>query len=384
MSALPHLLKKEFRQIFRNKAMLPIIFSLPLVQLLVLVNAADFEIRNTRIAFQDADRSTASQLLISKFTASPYFEVYGDVSSTKEGISLLDNDKITVLLRIPDGFESDLRTRGSTSLAVDINGIDGQAAGLSRSYVSRIILQYGASLAERQGITAERGGLSAESANASTAALPITIVERYWYNPDLEYRNMMLPGLLVLLVTMIGLFLTSMNIVREMEMGTIEQVNVTPIKKYEFIIGKLFPFWLIGLFELAMGLGIGVLVYSIPIVGNVGILFLFAMLYLPVILGLGLIVSTITKTQQQAMFVSWFLMVIFLLMSGLFTPIENMPMWAQRITWFNPTAYFIKVIRLVMLKGSGFGDVAHEFGVVALFAVGMNVLAVLMYRKRSS
>lgn len=370
MKALPHLLRKEFRQIRRNKAMLPIIFILPLVQLLILVNAADFEIRNIGIAFEDSDRSQASQQLIGRFASSPYFNVCGMVSSAQEGLSLLDHDKVTVVLRIPNGFERQILSAGHTSLALDINGIDGQAAGLSSSYVSRIIREFRFNIANR--------GLTGKVQEAAG------IEERYWYNPDLEYRNMILPGLLVLLVTMVGLFLTSMNIVREMEMGTIEQINVTPIRKYEFIIGKLLPFWIIGLFELALGLTIGVLVYSIPVVGSIWILFLFAMLYLPVILGMGLIVSTVTKTQQQAMFISWFMMVIFLLMSGLFTPIDNMPKWAQVITWFNPTAYFIKVVRLVMLKGSGLWDVAYEFGVIIVFAGAMTTIAVLLYRKRST
>ncbi|MBI2794902.1 MAG: ABC transporter permease [Ignavibacteria bacterium] len=368
MKALPHLLKKEFRQIRRNKAMLPIIFIMPFVQLLILVNAADFEIRNIRIAFEDADRSKASQQLIARFTSSPYFNVLGMVNSATEGLSLLDRDKVTVVLRIPNGFERQLQSNHHTTLALDINGIDGQAAGLSRAYVGSIVREFQASITSR-------GQVGRGQASSG-------IDERYWYNSDLEYRNMMLPGLLVLLVTMVGLFLTSMNIVREIEMGTIEQINVTPIRKYEFIIGKLLPFWIIGLLELALGLTIGVLVYSIPIVGSVWLLFLFAMLYLPVIMGMGLIVSSITKTQQQAMFVSWFLMVIFLLMSGLFTPIENMPQWAQSITLFNPTAYFIKVVRLVLLKGSSLMDVAHEFGVITLFSIVMTTIAVLAYRKR--
>ncbi len=372
MSALPHLLKKEFRQIFRNKAMLPIIFVLPIVQLLILVNAADFEIRNINLIVEDLDHSRTSRELYGQFEASPYFRVVGAPATTREGLDRLDHDKATVFLRIPAHFERTLLATGTGSLALDINGIDGQAAGLSSFYITRIVADLNRNIVVR-----ERKG-------ALQTAGRVQVKERYWYNPDLEYKNTMLPGLMVLLVTMVGLFLTSMNVVREMEIGTIEQINVTPIRKWEFIVGKLFPFWVIGLFELALGLTIGVLVYRIPVQGNVGLLFAFAGIYLTVILGMGLLVSTRTQTQQQAMFVSWFFMVIFLLMSGLFTPIENMPTWAQNITLFNPIAYFIDVIRLVLLKGSTFSDVSRHFGIILLFAIAVNVLAVLSYRKRAA
>jgi ABC-2 type transport system permease protein len=172
-----------------------------------------------------------------------------------------------------------------------------------------------------------------------------------------------------------------MNIVREKEIGTIEQLNVTPISKGSFIIGRLLPFWILGIFELGFGLLLGKLIFHIPMVGNMLVVFCFAAIYLLMVLGMGLFVSTFTQTQQQAMFISWFFMVIFILMSGLFTPIESMPLWAQKITLFNPVAYFIKVMRMVLLKGSGFADTAQYFLYMAVFAVGMNVLAVWNYRK---
>ena len=372
MSALPHILKKEFRQVFRNRPMLLIIFVLPIVQLLILVNAADFEIKNINMIVEDLDHSRTSRELIGQFEASPYFRVVGAPQSVQHGLDMLDRDQATVFLRIPQDFEKDLKRGSQTALALDINGIDGQAAGLSAFYITRIVSDL------------NRNILVRDANGAPMRAGMVNVKERYWYNPDLEYKNTMLPGILVLLVTMVGLFLASMNIVREMEIGTIEQINVTPIRKWEFIVGKLFPFWVIGMFELMLGLTVGVLVYSIPINGDVGVLLAFAGLYLPVILGMGLLVSTLTQTQQQAMFVSWFFMVIFLLMSGLFTPIENMPVWAQNITLFNPIAYFIDVIRLVLLKGSSFVDVARHFGVILLFAIAVNTLAVLNYRKRAA
>ncbi|MGN6510630.1 MAG: ABC transporter permease, partial [Chitinophaga sp.] len=161
----------------------------------------------------------------------------------------------------------------------------------------------------------------------------------------------------------------------------IEQLNVTPIKKIHFITGKLLPFWIIALFELAFGLAVGKLVFDLPVVGNIGWVFLFAAVYMLVMLGLGLLISTFTETQQQSMFITWFFLIIFILMSGLFTPIESMPLWAQKITLFNPVAYFVKVIRMVMLKGSGWADISYYLGVMLVFAVVLNGVAVWNYRK---
>ena len=199
----------------------------------------------------------------------------------------------------------------------------------------------------------------------------------------MDYANFMVPGILVILVTAIGMFFTGINIVREKEMGTIEQINVTPIKKHQFIIGKLSPFLILGLVELALGLTIGKLIFDIPIVGSLWLVFSFATLYLLAVLGLGMLLSTITNTQQQAMFMSWFFLMIFVLMSGLFTPIESMPAWAQKITWFNPVSYFIDVNRKVLLKGSDFYAVQGQFIKISIFAIVINTLAIWNYRKTS-
>jgi ABC-2 type transport system permease protein len=191
----------------------------------------------------------------------------------------------------------------------------------------------------------------------------------------------MVPGILVLLVTMITLFLSGMNIVREKEIGTLEQINVTPIKKYQFIIGKLFPFWLLGLLLLTIGLIIAKLLFNVPIVGNIFLLYAYTSIYILVVLGIGLFISNFTETQQQAMFIAWFFMVIFILMSGLFTPIESMPIWAQRITDFNPIKYFVEVMRMVMLKGADFSNIYPQVIKTLTYAVVMNTLAVLSYKK---
>ena len=193
----------------------------------------------------------------------------------------------------------------------------------------------------------------------------------------------MVPGILVVLLTMVGAFLTALNIVKEKEVGTIEQLNVTPIRKTEFVLGKLIPFWVLGMVVLTLGLLVARIIYGIVPVGNIGLLYLFAAVYLLGVLGLGLLISNIAQTQQQSMLMAFFLMMIFILMGGLYTSIDSMPYWAQVVTWFNPVTYFIDVMRMVVLKGSTFSDISRQLGIIGIFAVVLNAWAVVSYRKRS-
>lgn len=363
MRILAYMVQKEFLQIFRNRAMLPIIFVMPVVQLLVLTHAADFEIRNIRYVFLDADRSVDSMALLARFEASPSFLPVRRVDDFRSGMDALDRNEATLLLRIPPRFGERLQRTRRAPVMLDINSIDGQAANLAFSYAAAIVRSF----------TAER-----HSSRPS-----IDVEPRYWFNPEMEYHNLMVPGILALLITMIGMFLSSMNIVREKEIGTIEQINVTPISKPVFLVGKLLPLWVIALFELAFGLLIGWTLFQIPINGSVALLFAYASIYLVAILGFGLLISTWTNTQQQAMFQAWFFMVIFILMSGLFTPIENMPGWAQRLTWVNPVAHIVEVVRAVLLRGSTLADIRGEFLFITAFATVMLSVAVRSYRKRA-
>ncbi len=217
-----------------------------------------------------------------------------------------------------------------------------------------------------------------------TNPLPlIDIVPTKWYNARSDYQTFMVPGILAILLTMVGSFLAAMNIVREKEIGTIEQLNVTPIKKYQFILGKLIPFWLMGYVILTIGLIISYLVYGIAPAANIGILYLFSGLYVFCILGLGFIVSNFTNTQQQAMMVSFFFIMVFILMSGLYTPIESMPVWAQKIAWANPATYMVEAMRMILLKGAKWVDMTHHMLVVGLIGVGLNAMAVITYRKKN-
>ncbi|NNE71279.1 MAG: ABC transporter permease, partial [Rhodothermales bacterium] len=290
MRTIAIILRKEFRQVFRNRAMLPILFVMPVVQLLVLSFAATFEVRETPISIVDLDGSQASRTLVSRLDASPWFEVSTVLGDPEAG--LLRGD-VGMVLRIPRDLERDLGLGTRPVIQMILDAEDGATAGIVQSYASQVINAHGAALTSR--------------------SAGIRIEPRHWFNPNLEYTTFMVPGILVLLVTMIGTFLSAMNVVREKEIGTIEQLNVTPIKRYQFITAKLLPFWVIGMAELAIGLVIARLVFDIPMLGSLWAVFLLAGLYLLVMLGFGLWISTVTETQQQAMFVAWFIMVVFIL-----------------------------------------------------------------------
>ncbi len=373
MKILGYLLEKEFKQIIRNKSILPMIFLMPVIQLLILSYAIDYEIKNLKLYVIDYDQSEYSSMLIHKFTASHYFNMVGSSFDQKKAREAIRYDKADLCLIIPQNFEKDLMKTGKNDVQLLINAIDGTKAGLASNYSNKIVLDFNNYILQNYGIKSNLM-ISPEFRN-------IPVKNSNWYNPTMDYQNFMVPGILVLLVTMIGSFLASMNIVREKEIGTIEQINVTPIKKSQFILGKTIPFWIIGMLEMALGLIIAKLVFSVPMVGSLGALFTFTAIFLPVILGFGLFISTITDTQQQAMFISWFFLVIFILMSGLFTAIENMPIWAQKLTLINPIRYFIDVTRLVLLKGAGFAEIQKHFIVMIVMGIIINALAVFRYRK---
>lgn len=366
MRTIFYIVQKEFLQVFRNRMMLPIIFVVPVVQLLILSFTVTYEIRNINLYVVDNDNSVQSRSLLEHFRSSPFYHIVGQSADGKSGMEYIRKGKAQQMLVLLPGFEKNLVTGNPAHIQVVNDAINGSAAALMNAYTISIINEYNRSI-----IADVQPG----------AGLPINVSWSYWFNPELDYKTYMVPGILVLLVTIIGMFLAGMNVVREKEMGTIEQINVTPIKKYQFIAGKLIPFWIIALFELALGLLVARFVFDIPLLGNIFLIFLVASVYLIVVMGIGLFISTITNTQQQSMFLSWFILVIFILMSGLFTPAESMPQWAQNLNVVNPIAYFIAMIRMIMLKGSEFQHISGKLGILFVYGIGVLSLAVWRYRK---
>ncbi len=350
--------------------MLPMIFAIPLIQMLILVFAATFDMKRIDMVVVDQDLSGTSRELIAKFDAIPFYNVKQSVRSAVHGEDMLLSADADVVLVLPANMEKKLIREDKAQVQLLIDAIDGNSAQLIFSYSSQIIMDFNKKL------IAEWKGIPKFSPPGE-----VQIAENYWYNSELDYKWYMAPGILAILVTAIGMFMSGMNLVREKEIGTIEQLNVTPIKKYHFIIGKLLPFWVIAIFDLFFGLLIAFLLFNLPIVGSFWVLLIFTSIYMIGVLGLGLFISTITDTQQQVMFVSFFFVMIFILMGGIFTPVESMPHWAQNIDRINPIYYFMRVMRMIVLKGSGFYDLLNEFFSLLVLGILFLSLAIWRYRK---
>ena len=358
MRTLRFILQKEFRQIFRDPAIIRLIFIMPVIQLIILPMAADYEMKNINLAVTDHDHSTYSAKLVNKIKASGYFKLVTYNDAYTQSLSAIEHDKADLILEIPVRFEQRLVKEDAAALFLSINAINGTKAGLGGAYLQSIIQDYNREI-RQQWIQLPR-------VNQEPV---IEITYTNWFNPQMNYKYFMVPGILVLLLTMIGTNLTAINIVREKEIGTIEQINVTPIKKYHFILGKLIPFWILGLVVMSLGFLVARVVYGIIPLGSFLTIYVFAAVYLLAVLGLGLLVSTYSATQQQSMLISFFIMMVFILMGGLYTSIDSMPVWAQWITRFNPVSYFIEVMRMVVLKGSGLADIKQHLLIISGFAV---------------
>ena len=419
MRVLRALLGKEYRQIFRDRVMVLQIFIMPVIQLLVLANAATFEVKSARLYVVDQDRSVSSRGLVNRFLASGRFQLTSASGSMAQANDAMLGRDAGVILQIPRDFEERLVRQHSAPVQLILNAEDGAAAGVTQSYAASIIRGYAAELAQAA-LTSPPGPLSmngegetissarppvrlsaptsppgplsmnGEGETISSArppvrlSAPLDVRTRNWYNPSLDYRHYMVPGILVFLITLVGTLLTALNIAREKEIGTLDQLNVTPVSRSEFIAAKLIPLWSIALVELGVGLLIARFVFGVPMLGSIPLVFALAAVYLFAALGTGLWVSTIAATQQQAMFITFFIMVLYLLMSGLFTPISSMPEWAQWIAQLNPVKHFVWIMRAIMLKGAGFRDVLTSFAVLSVFAAGVFTLAVRQYSKRSA
>ena len=283
------------------------------------------------------------------------------------------HDKIDILIEIPSRFEHDLYTGQPTQISSTANAINTVKAGIGTGYVQEVIGDYMRQFAEMNKVPDQFGTKNAE----------IKLSNVYWYNEQMNYKNLIVPGILVILVTLIGCYVTALNLVREKEIGTIEQVNVTPIRRWQFLIGKMIPFWILGMVEFNVGLFIMKIVFGITVQGSIPMLLGITAIYLLVMLGLGFFISSVAENQLQAMFIVLFLFIVFVLLSGLFTPTEGMPDWAHHINYFNPMSFFMEVIKKVVLKGGDFLSVRTETIVLSVMAVVINTGAILSYRESS-
>ena len=375
MRTIFFLVRKEFLQIFRDRTTVFQIFMIPVVQLLVLANAATFDVKQVAMLVVDEDRTTVSSGLVQRLEAGRQFRVVRYESSDADADHALLDREVTAVLHIPRRFEEDLVRRGRAPVQLVLNAEEGATTGIVQSYANAILSSYAREL-DRTLPTAHENGW------ATARVAPLDLRTQRWFNPTRNYKHWMVPALMVSLTTIIGLLLTAQNITRENELGTLEQLNVTPMTKLQFIAAKLIPFWILSMLIFSIGLAIGKLVFDIPMRGNLLIVYLAAAVYLIVVLGMGLGISTVTRTQQQSMFVAFFFTLIFLLMSGLFTPVDSMPDWAQRVAEANPVKHFVSIMRAVLVRGAGLEDVGMT--IVGLGVAGLVVLALAVMRYRKS
>lgn len=352
------LIEKEFKQLLRNSFLPRLILLFPCMMLLLMPWAVNLEIKNIQLNIVDNDHSVISQRLVNKIAASTYFHLVEVPVSYQDGLTNIEAGTADIVMEIPRHFERDWMNGANSHVLIAANAVNGTKGGLGSSYLASIINDY-----------------------AQESHTPIRIDTLGLFNPKLNYKLYMIPALMVMLLTMICGFLPALNVVGEKEVGTIEQINVTPVPKFTFILAKLLPYWLIGFIVLTLCFILAGLLYGIVPVGHFIVIYFFAILFVLVMSGFGLVISNYSATMQQSMFVMWFCMLILILMSGLFTPISSMPEWAQVITYFNPLSYFMQVMRMVYLKGSGFMDLLPQLGVLLLFAVVFNTWAVVSYRK---
>ncbi len=364
---IKQLVIKEFIQAFRDKRMIVFLFAVPVVQLVVLGYAATFDVNSISTALYDLDRSYESRELTRRLESSGYFTIRHTPSSPAEVKDLLDRGKALCAIQIDKGFAKDLKRGNPAQIQVLVDGTDSNTAMIGMSYVNTIMTRY-----------AKEAGLSP----ADRAPTGAGFRTRVWYNPDLKSRNYMVPGVIALIIMLTSLLVTSMSVVREREVGTMEQLMVTPIRPGELMLGKTIPPALIGFFDMFLVTGAGVFWFDVPIKGAVLFLFLCTAVYLLSVLGIGLFISTISKTQQQAMMATFLFFQPAVLLSGFATPIENMPEIFQYITYANPLRYFLVIVRGIFLKGVGMDVLWPQILGLLVLGVTILVLSSLRFKKR--
>jgi len=369
---IKHMLIKEFIQVFRDPRMRMVIFVIPCVQVFVIGYAVSTDVKHVRTAILDVDNSQSSRDVVASFVRSGYFDVVERIGTDAEAVALLDRGEVSAVLHFMHGFADDLSAGRTAQMQVLVDGTDSNTANIVLSYAVKIASAYS------EKILVER-----YQRQLGAVALPgrPELEARAWFNENLESRNFFVPGVLVIVVSVVTLLLTSMAVVREREIGTMEQIMVTPITPKEFILGKTMPFVTIGFIDVALVTLIGVFWFEVPIRGNPALLFLATGLYLMTMLGIGLFISTVSETQQQAMISTFFFFFPAMLLSGFAFPIANMPEPVQWLTLFNPLRYFLVIVRAIFLKGVGMDILWPQMLALAVMGVFMLWLASKRFHK---
>lgn len=368
------ILKKEFIQMLRDKRMRFVLVGPPLIQLIVFGYATNFDIHHIKVGVYDLDQSSISRELLARFERSSYFDITRRVADEQEIAPLLDRRDVTAVIQIDHGFAADLKSMKAAQVQLILDGTDSNTANVVLAYSNAIVGDF----AEDE----LHARLLRVDASLASNRPDVVIEQRAWFNPNLESQPYFVPGIIATLVLIVTMSLTAMAVVREREVGTLEQLMVSPIRPIELIIGKTVPFALVGLFDVFLIAVLGIFWFQVPINGNPLVLLLGAVLYLLSTLGMGLFLSTISSTQQQSMLVSFFFTMPAILLSGFTFPIASMPEWIQYLTYLNPLRYFLIVIRGVFLRGSGVVDLWPQLAAMAVLGTAMMGLSALRFKKR--
>ena len=375
MKKIWYLVKKELRQVMRDINMLRVIFVVPMIQLMVLGYAITTDIKNIDILICDFDQTSVSRDLVERFSHTEYFTLIEAPCSAGHIEKYLFAGKAVIALTIPANFARDLKTSDKPEIQILLDGQNSNTSAVALGYCNRILLEF------------MQESIARDLQKAPQIARSVHMIEpvsRVWYNPELKSVYYMIPGIISILLTIITMLLTSLAIVKEREIGTLEQLMVTPLTSGQIIAGKTIPFAFLGLVEMSIAMTVGVLWFKIPIIGSLPLLAGLSATFILTTLGLGIFISTLVNTQQQALFMSWFFLVTFILLSGFFYPIENMPKWVQVITYGNPLRYFIEILRELFLKGAGISVLWPEL--CSLLGLGATIftLAALRFHKRTA
>ena len=377
MKTLKFLIEKEFKQMFRNPLIPKMIVMYPIMVLLLFPWAVSFEIKNIRIDVVDHSKSTYSRRLTDKIEASRYFILNDTPPDYRTAMLNMEHGETDMILEIPSSFDVDLVKNKASGVGMAVNSVNGTQGLLGSNYIMQIVNDLSSEL------RAELMHTLPPQSRASMMGMPqIEIVPRYKFNPSLDYKNFMIPGFMVLLLTLICGILPALNIVMEKENGTIQQINVTPVNRIHFILAKLIPFWVVGLVVMIISVSAAYLLYGLWPVGSVMAVLFSAIVFILSISGLGLIISNYSETMQQASFLVMFFILILILLGGMFTPVSSMPTWAQLIAVINPFNYLTDTFRMLYLNGSKLADVTGNLLALGVIAIVLNGWAVFSYKKR--
>ena len=369
---IKYLLKKEFTQFFRSRFLPKLVIIYPVMIMLVIPWIVNMDIKNINLTIVDHDGGVLAQKFIQKIELSDYFILNDVVQDYSVALDRLELSKTDAILEIPADFENDLINTGTTPILISINAVNETKGNIGSNYLTALCNEFSQEALANSGNTA---------AKVNMPRISLSVQNRY--NIYMDYKYFMIPALMIIIFILLGGFLPALNIVSEKEKGTIEQINISPVSKLSFIMAKLIPYWLMGLIVLTIAMTLAWAVYGLFPQGNIGLIYLFAILFIIAISGFGLVVSNYSQTMQQAMFVLWFFMMILLLMSGLFTPVRSMPDWAQLTTYINPMHYFIDAIRTVFVRGGDFQSIRSQVCALSVIAVIMDSWAIFSYKKNS-